>query len=167
VGVDPRPAAPDLIAPNRGEGRMQSFHFRLERILSWRRSEFAAEEARLTPLSMERNRLEAARIRVAAARDQARRDLLAATELNGRDLVVHAAYRAGLAREQAALERESAGCAGRMAQQRARIVDAHRRVLLLEKLRTRRLAEWSIQWDRELENLASEVYLARWSSGRG
>jgi flagellar export protein FliJ len=145
---------------------MQSFHFRLARILDWRRTELAAEEARLAPLVAEWSRLEAARIEVAAARDRTRRDLLAAAALEGRDLVAHAAFRARLAKEQAALERQSAACRERMAGQRARIVDAHRRVRLLEKLRDRRREEWRALWDRELESFASEAYLARWSAGQ-
>jgi hypothetical protein len=146
---------------------MRSFHFRLESVLGWRRTELAAEEARLGPLVMERNRLEAARIEVAAARDGTRRELLAATHLEGRDLAAHSAFRARLAKEQEALAQQSAECRDRMAKQLSRIIEAQRKVRLLEKLRERRSQEWHALWDREVENFASESYLARWNAGNG
>jgi hypothetical protein len=46
--------------------------------------------------------------------------------------------------------------------QRARVVDANRRVKLLEKLKDRRLVEWRLAWQRETDSLASEAFLARW-----
>ncbi|HKW96648.1 MAG TPA: hypothetical protein VJN43_02895 [Bryobacteraceae bacterium] len=142
---------------------MQAFRFRLERILGWRRTELAAEEARMAPLVMERNRLEAARIEVAAARDRTRRELLASAFFEGRDLVAHAAFRTRLAKEQEALARKAAECRERMAAQRVRIIEAQRKVKALEKLKHRRLHEWRTQLNRELESFAAEAYLARWS----
>jgi hypothetical protein len=42
------------------------------------------------------------------------------------------------------------------------VVDFHRRVRLLEKLKDRRLGEWRLAWQRETDSLASEAFLARW-----
>jgi hypothetical protein len=36
----------------------------------------------------------------------------------------------------------------------------------MERLRERRLAEWKVENDRELEQVAAESYLARWGSVR-
>jgi len=41
-------------------------------------------------------------------------------------------------------------------------VEAQRRARLLEKLRGRRLEEWRMAGDREMENFAGEAFLARW-----
>ena len=45
------------------------------------------------------------------------------------------------------------------------MLEARRRCRLLERLKDRRLAEWSKARDRELEELASESFLARWQTG--
>jgi broad specificity phosphatase PhoE len=36
---------------------------------------------------------------------------------------------------------------------------------LLEKLRERQLGQWQADFDRELENEAADLYLAKWSAG--
>ena len=47
------------------------------------------------------------------------------------------------------------------------MLEARRRCRLLERLKERRLAEWTAERDQELEEMAAETYLARWSRGRG
>jgi len=42
------------------------------------------------------------------------------------------------------------------------VLEAQRRVRLLERLRERRFSEWEAELNRELEALAAESYLARW-----
>jgi flagellar export protein FliJ len=48
--------------------------------------------------------------------------------------------------------------------QRAKAMEARRRVKLLETLRESRQAEWLSEADREQEAFAGEAFLARWSS---
>ena len=45
------------------------------------------------------------------------------------------------------------------------MLEARRRCRLLERLKERRLAEWTRERDRELEEVASESFLARWRQG--
>jgi hypothetical protein len=42
-------------------------------------------------------------------------------------------------------------------------LEARRRCRLLERLRERRWTEWQLARDRELEELASDSYLAQWN----
>jgi len=141
---------------------MQSFQFRLEQILRWRRKEFEAEEARLGPLLAEQKRLEAARREILAARDRAGRELMATRRVDGSDLAALGSFRVRLERDLEANARERREAAERLAGQQARVMEAHRRVRLLEKLRHRKLEEWRVTWNRELENFAGEAFLARW-----
>jgi len=141
---------------------MQSFEFRLERILSWRRKEFEAEEARLGLLVAEQKRLEAAGREILAAWDRAGTELLARGRVDGGDLAALGGFRVRLERDLEANARQRQEAAERLAGQQARVMEAHRRVRLLEKLRHRKLEEWRIAWNRELENFAGESFLARW-----
>jgi len=141
---------------------MQSFRFPLERILSWRRNEFEAEEAKLGQLVAEQKRLEEARREMLAARDRAGSQLLAAGSLDGGDLAALGGFRARLERDLEANARRRQEAGERLAAQQARVIAAHRRVRLLEKLRQRQLDEWRTGWNRETENFAGEAFLARW-----
>src|SRR5690349_3098010 len=145
---------------------MRGFQFSLERVLSWRRTELRAEEARLAPLVAERGRLEAAHAEIVRAHAHAREDLLACGPVNGAELEALAHYRTRLEKQKIAVEQKTRECRERIATQQARIVDAQRRARLLEKLRGRRLEEWRRAGEREMENFAGEAYLARWQPRR-
>ncbi|MBZ5591186.1 MAG: hypothetical protein LAP39_03050 [Acidobacteriia bacterium] len=141
---------------------MRNFRFSLERILSWRRLELQAEEARLAVLFAERSRLDAARTEIRAARESAASRLWAAGTVDGSELESLQGYRQRLEKKMVAMDRRRAQSAEQIALEQVRVVDAHRRVRLLEKLRGRRLEEWRTAGQRELENFASEAFLARW-----
>jgi hypothetical protein len=46
------------------------------------------------------------------------------------------------------------------------MLEARRRCRLLERLKEHRLTEWTAERDREVEEIAAESYLARWSRRR-
>ena len=140
---------------------MGPFAFRLERILSWRRCAFQADEARLASLLAEQARLEAAHRALLAAREQAGQALVASGAADGGELAAFSGYRARLEREVAANGRQRRDTDERIARQRAQVLEAHRRVRLLEKLRIRRLGEWRAESQREMETFAGEALLAR------
>src|ERR1700690_1913154 len=122
---------------------MQTFQFRLERILTWRGKEFEAEEARLGALVAAQKRLETARGEILAAWDRAGRELLAEGPVYGTDLAALGGFRARLERDletNAGAQREAGE---RVASQQARVIEARRRVRLLEKLRRRKLDQWT------------------------
>jgi len=141
---------------------MRNFRFSLERILSWRRTELQAEEARLAALFTERSRLDARRAEIRDAREGASRRLWASGAVDGSELESLQGYRQRLEKELVAVDRRRAQSGEQIAMQQARLVDAHRRVRLLEKLKSRRFGEWQAAWQREVDNLASEAFLARW-----
>jgi len=70
-------------------------------------------------------------------------------------------YRGESARRRRNLEAELEQERQRLAAQRRVLVEANRRVELLERLKEKALADWSHQWDKEQEQTATEVYLAK------
>lgn len=141
---------------------MRNFRFSLEKILSWRRTELQTEEARLAALFAERTRLDAARAEIRAARERAANRMFEAEAVDGIELESLEGYRRRMEKELIALDRRRAQSAEEIVKQRARVVDAHRSVRLLEKLKDRRLGEWRLALQRETDSLASEAFLARW-----
>jgi hypothetical protein len=46
------------------------------------------------------------------------------------------------------------------------MLEARRRCRLLERLKERRKGEWDIAFNRELEAVAAESFLAQWNRGK-
>ena len=142
---------------------MKSFRFSLDKVLEWRRTQLELEEARyrqqveaLAALDRERARLEASG---AAAEQQVR----AWNPVAGCELEALGTFRLHMKHRELDLARPRADCLKKLAAQQKAMLEARRRVRLLERLRERRLSEWTHERDRELEELASESYLAGWA----
>ena len=144
---------------------MKAFHFPLQKALEWRRLELELEEARykqqaaaLAELDRQRAELEASGVR---AEIQVREwNPVAAS-----DLSALGGFRLRVRRDQDQLAKERQACVRKLAEQQKQMLEARRRCHLLERLKERRLAEWKAGCSREVEEIAAESYLARWSQG--
>ena len=141
---------------------MKAFAFGLEKVLEWRRIELEREEIRLRRHNAALADLHRLRAewdsQGSTAEEQVRHwDRVAGSELEALGCYRMYARTKGeeLARalEQRRRERD---------RQQELMLEARRRLRLLERLRERRLAEWTAARDKELEELASESFLARW-----
>ncbi|MGE5645107.1 MAG: hypothetical protein ACM336_04885 [Acidobacteriota bacterium] len=144
---------------------MQRFHFRLGSVLGWRALQLELERGKLETLLAGRKRIAQDLARLAEVREASEK-LLASDAVEGQDLAALDAHRYALARAAARLRASEAECDRDIARQRANVLEAERRVRLLERLKERRLAEWQAAVDRELEALASETFLAKWVRDR-
>jgi hypothetical protein len=146
---------------------MKAFHFRLDRVLEWRRKHLDAEEekarqraAALDAVERERAELEAASI--SAEVEVRRRD-----GVTGADLAALDEFRRRARDDGRRLESRRAACVRELAAQQAAMLEARRRCRLLERLKERRWSEWKAESDRELDEAAAESYLARWGRDAG
>jgi len=144
---------------------VKRFVFRLESVLRWRRSLFGQEHNRLRALVAERDAILLRLKELEELRQRAEQALLEAPAVTGSELAALEAYRRRLNLERARKQQELADCEPRIEAQRQRVLEAQRRVRLLERLRERRFSEWEAELNRELEALAAESYLARWKRG--
>ena len=142
---------------------MEAFRFRLEKVLNWQRTVTGLEEARTRQSLAALADMQAARVQLAAARREAGEQLLAAPALHPQDLTALAEFREGLATRDQELRKREQDCQQRLAEQRRRWMEARRRCRLLERLRERRLAEYRVQLDHELETVAMESFAAGWN----
>ena len=145
---------------------MQRFQFRLDRVLDWRRKQCEVEESRLAAcLAVAQDterRIEALR----AERTAIDRELLSRPAIPAADFLNLSRYRLRAGKEELDLGEERRQRMQAAAEQRVRVLQAQRRVKLLEKMRDRRLAEYDIAAARELEQAAAEAFLVRWSQAR-
>jgi len=145
---------------------MKSFHFALERVLEWRRSELDLAEARfreqmavLAGIEREQAEMEAAGIRAEIQVRQWR-------PVSGSDLAALAGFRLQTKAHEKTLSARRTECARELAGRQTTMLEARRRLRLLERLKERRLAEWRAVCDRDLEEQAAELYLARFGAAK-
>lgn len=142
---------------------MKAFHFSLERALDWRRTELEQAESRFKRQAAELAEIDRLRAESEAADLRAEIEVRGWSPVAGEDLAALGAYRTGMRRHREQLQTRRVECERRVAERQKEMMEARRRVRLLERLKERRLGEWRAAFDRELEQQAAESYLAQWS----
>jgi flagellar export protein FliJ len=141
---------------------MKRFEFKLARVRDFRRQQLEVEEAKLEVLRAERLQLEAESLRLKNEAAVTRNALMATRSVEAQELVAADHYLHYLAAEEKRQAAKMADWQQRTAKQQQAMVEARRRVRLLEKLEEKQLRLWKAEVDREQENLSAELYLARW-----
>jgi len=142
---------------------MTAFRFRLERVLEWRRTQLELAEARFKQQAAALGALDRMRAETEASGIRAEIEVRRQSRVAGRDLEALGHFRLRVKSEETRIAGLRVAAAAEYAVRQKGMLEARRRVRLLERLRERRLAEWEEARDRELEELASESYLARWN----
>jgi len=143
---------------------MQAFRFRLERVLEWYTRQYELEERRLTACLAALTDAKAAIAALLAERLAVERDMIARKEISARDFAALGLYRLGARKRELELNSVRERCEADVEAQRLKLRAAERRVRLVEKLRERRLAEYTYAETRELEELASDAFFAKWAA---
>ena len=142
---------------------MKTFRFPLQRVLEWRALQLRVEEEKLAGLQQQLTALIQLRDKLAAERSRSQSDLFASGVAAGSDLQSWALYQARLAKQQELLKPQLLQCEKLILQQRHRLLKARTDHRVLENLKERRLRQWVYLNDREVEDTAAEVYLAKWT----
>ena len=145
---------------------MKAFEFRLQRILEFRRQQAEIEQARLDSLIRQVKQLEHESIVLEQQKAGSGAEMRNAELVTGEHWAALAQFEAYVVRRSADLQKQIAQMSDRTKSQRTLLIEAHRKVKLLERLRDRRVKEWTAACDRELEELAAESHLARLMSER-
>lgn len=145
---------------------MAKFQFSLEKVLRWRSVELTGEEAKLKALVQEQLHLQKLLAEVSAERSKLISSLGTMPDLRGDDLRTLTACGLRLRRNAETLAQHLLRCGRDLSKQRKKYSEAKRRVRLLEELRDRRLQEWKYEESAQLEELASESFLANWNRER-
>lgn len=142
---------------------MKRFDFPLERVRRWRSEQAHLEELRLQELRAELDRLGAAKRTIQAELAETELEVLAEKSLRAIDLESLDSYRfyvRGLVRDFELREKQ---CEAKVAEQRAKVIEARRRFELLDRLKGNAFSGWKAAVAKEQEDLAAELYLAKMS----
>lgn len=140
---------------------MKKFHFPLARVREWRENQVTVEEARLERIVTERAAIQERRDAIERERSAEEAAVLGGASTDSFSLQALGEYRTFATRRIAALDRERVGCESRLVEQRKRVIEAQRKVRLLEKLEERRRKEWTTAFTRELDEQAAESHRSR------
>ena len=142
---------------------MTSFRFTLEKVLEWRRTQLDLEEVRYRQQAEVLAGLERSRFELEAAASRAEAGVRSGNAVEGSDLAALDSFRKRLLRQGQEIDRQRAEGSRKLDERQKAMLEARRRYRLLERLRERRLAEWRVARDREVEQTAAESYLARFA----
>ena len=144
---------------------MKSFHFPLQNALALRSKQLELEEVRYKRQLAEVAELDRKRAEVEASSLRAEVQVREWRTVASSDLMAlgHFRLRARRLEEQIRIRRVEA--ATQLEAQYKTMLEARRRCRLLERLKERRLAEWTAARDHEVEEIAAESYMARWNRG--
>ncbi len=153
-------------ADRRSNRQMKAFEFRLQRIADFRRQESDVAKSRLQGLLSEMRRLEDERRSLEEQRREARSSTSAQNDLRGEDLLALSSFQEYLGRRLKELSQKESDLASKIEKQRDAVVEAERKVKLLDRLKERKFQEWRAASDRELDDLAADSHLARLAAQR-
>lgn len=141
---------------------MKTFHFRLEQALRWRAAQCEVEKAKV---ALEAKRLRDIRSDIEASRANLRNapgQLGPST--SGATLELLAAYtdqtRRRIERGEQAAKKAEQDLAGKT----QALIEANRRLKLIENLKQTARTEWNEEFNRELESFAGDTFLGRLQS---
>jgi flagellar biosynthesis chaperone FliJ len=145
---------------------MIPFRFRLQKVLDWRQMQLEIEELNFKRQAAALADLDRARAELEAAAIKAEVQVRDWSPLAGRDLAALGSFRLYVKTKEREIAARRAECQEKLDAQQRVMLEARRRCRLLERLKERRFAEWDLAQNRELEQLATESYLAQWSQRR-
>jgi hypothetical protein len=140
---------------------MKRFQFPLERVRRWRAEQASIEELKLSQLGERLAMLKAEKLRIEMECAETALAVLGQPSIEAYEVQSLEAYRrhaAHLIRDMAARQSE---CEAQILEQRQRVIETRQKAELLLKLKQTALEEWRLAANREEENLAAELYLAK------
>lgn len=140
---------------------MKRFEFRLDRVRRWREEQASIEELKLRQLHDALASLREQRGRVASERAENEHAVLSQPSIEAcqvQSLEIYRRYAAGQIHNIAERERQ---CEEHIREQSNIWREARQKAELLERLKQKTFEEWRAASDREEENLASELFLAK------
>lgn len=140
---------------------MQRFHFSLDRVLHFRRLERDLEKAQLEKLAQTFNACVHRHATLSNERLSIERGLATGLSIQGRDVATLSLWQSSVRKNLATLQIQQAQAEANLVAQQTKLRGAERNLQLLEKLRERQLFEWTAADQKEQEDFAAEMYLAR------
>jgi hypothetical protein len=140
---------------------MKRFHFPLETARRWRLERAGIEELKLRQILAEKQKLAAAKGQIQGEMAQTVRQVLGQPSIPSLELESLDSFRLHVRGRVHKLENQERECEARIVEQRNKVLEARRQFELIERLRQKALTEWRAAGNKEQEDLAAELFLAK------
>jgi flagellar biosynthesis chaperone FliJ len=140
---------------------MKAFQFPLEQVRLWRAEQAELEELKLQRANTELQSLRHLAQQVQAESDQAARCVLGGVSVDAVDLACLDGFREHTRVELGKIAEQTKQCQQRVEGQRRRLIESRRQFELLDRLKKKAMGEWRLARDKEQEELAAELFLAK------
>jgi flagellar export protein FliJ len=141
---------------------MTTFHFRLQRVLEFRNTQFQLAESECHRAAARLRSIQAQQAALAARKSETRKAFANLPEVVGRDLLPLPDWYQWTEKAADRLGRLEQTAMGELQKRRDALIASRRKVRLLEKLREKRQEEWQEKFDREIEELAADSTNSRY-----
>ena len=140
---------------------MKRFNFPLDRVRRWRLEQLSVEELKLQHLRAELEALAATKRVIQDELAQTQQQVLGQAYLQSSELESLDSFRVHIRGRVRELEHSEWERGMKVQEQRTKVIEARRKFELLEQLRKKSLGAWKTAADKEQEDLAAELFLAR------
>jgi hypothetical protein len=140
---------------------MKRFHFPLETARRWRLERAGIEELKLRQILAEKQKLTFAKGRIQDEMAQTVRQVLGQPSIPAPELENLDSFRLYVRGRVRNLENQERECEARIVEQRNKVLEARRQFELIERLRQKALTEWRAAGNKEQEDTAAELFLAK------
>ncbi|MCC6591179.1 MAG: hypothetical protein IT168_31125 [Bryobacterales bacterium] len=144
---------------------MKRFEFPLERVRQYRKLQLDTEHARLEQAQARLNAVDAMIVDLHRQEKQEERESREARSQGGQKAVEnalqHTRFQSYLLRMAQMLDQQKAQAAQALERQRLILLEARRKFEILDRFRQSSRAEWQVEFNREQEDLAGELFLAK------
>ncbi len=139
---------------------MKRFEFPLDKVRQWRHGQAEVEERKLQKLHTDLRTVDLEREQIEGERESAEQIRLL-PGVGAQDLANLDTFRQYIRTEILANITKRTQCQVQVDEQRQKLMEARRQFELLDRLRQKALTEWKTAQDKEQEELAGELYLAK------
>ena len=140
---------------------MKRFNFPLDRVRRWRLEQLNVEELKFQQLRAELEGLAASKRLIRDELVESQRQVLGQAYMQASELETLDSYQVHIRGRVRELENCEWERGVKLIEQRTRVIEARRQYELLEKLRKKSLGAWRMAVNKEQEDLAAELFLAR------
>lgn len=140
---------------------MKRFEFPLETVRRWRFEQVALEELKLRKILAERSAIVAARREIEDEGVRTARQVLAQSTVEPLELESLDSFRLYVRGRMRDFDNQERRCEARIIEQRNQVMEARRQFELLDRLRQKLYEEWRAAGNKEQEELAAELFLAK------
>lgn len=141
---------------------MKAFQFTLQKALDIRSRQLALDEAKFQAAAASVAQADREREILLQARQAAEAQVRRAEGVRGEELSALEWFRKRASAEEQRIAEIRAQRVRTLEQEGGAMIEARRRVRLLERLKENRYTEWRVRASKEIEEMASESYLAQW-----